>query len=259
MDWNTVGVSIGNGLSIGAGVLGAVNLIGLPVSYIANRFVYHSTPMRIILTLVAIPLSIFLLIGMLIYQAVTLGTGIAKVHYFGYLPFVPKRAENAPVTGNETGPTEMGWIEPLLAPVWRWIRDVLFGGFVLHLDEQADRAAIERMIEVGAKLVPLTKKGTPGLVILEEAVALAQQAARAPTREDALELEARQRALLTPPQELPPQSQPVNLVVSRPLPPPSPSPPPPATEDQTPPQDESSLLPISDLEVSDLNQTQEGQ
>ena len=90
MDWNSVGVSIGNGLAVGFGALSTVNLIGLPISYVMNRYVYHSRGMRILLGIVAAMLSIPILLCMLVYQALTGGTGIQKVHYFGYIPILLK-------------------------------------------------------------------------------------------------------------------------------------------------------------------------
>lgn len=191
IDWNQVGISIGTGMAIAAGVLGVVNLIGLPVSYVLNRFVYHGTGMRILLAIVATILSIFILPCMLIYQGITLGTGMQKVHYFGFLPLIYRGPEKPNVTPDNS---PMGWILPLVTPVWNFIRDTLLGGLLDHRDTPADVEAYDHAGE--AILLPVELRGNPKFAILEQAVMLAQEAAQAPTKEQALALEEQQQALL---------------------------------------------------------------
>lgn len=189
IDANQIFTSVGTGMALAASVLGAVNLIGIPVSYVLNRFVYHGTKMRILLALVTVILSIPLLIGMLIYQGITWGSGIQKVHYFGYLPLIYKGGDK-PAERPDTGP--MGWILPLVTPVWNFIRDTLLGGFVEHHDTPADVAAFN---QAGAAiLLPPELKGS-ALAISEEAVELALEAAKALTRDQAETLEQQQMAV----------------------------------------------------------------
>ena len=191
IDWNQVGAGIGTGLALGASTLGAVNLIGLPVSYVLNRFVYHGTGMRILLAIVTAILSIPILLGMLIYQGITWGSGMQKVYYFGYLPLIHKGPEKPTVTPDNS---PMGWILPLVTPVWNFIRDTVLGGLLDHRDTPAD---VEAFGKAGAAmLLPVELRGNPKYAILEQAVMLAQEAAQAPTKEQALALEEQQQALL---------------------------------------------------------------
>ena len=193
IDWNTIGVSIGAGIATGFGILGAVNIIGLPVSYVANRYIYHNTGMRILLCIVTAILSIPLFIGMIVYQWLS-RDGLRKTHYFGYLPFLMKRT-------NIAESKEMGWFEPLIMPILNWIRDTLFGGFIDNRDLPEDIAAYEHAAD--AILLPMELKGS-AQAISEAAVELALEAARAPTRDQAEALEEQQLAVLAA------QKQPVN-------------------------------------------------
>ena len=190
IDWNQVGISIGTGMALAAGVLGVVNLIGLPVSYVLNRFVYHGTGMRILLAIVTAILSIFILPCMLIYQLISWG-GMQKAYYFGFLPLIYRGPEKPNVKPDNS---PMGWILPLVTPVWNFIRDTLLGGLLDHRDTPAD---VEAFNQAGAAiLLPVELRGNPKYAILEEAVMLAQEAAQAPTKEQALALEEQQQALL---------------------------------------------------------------
>ena len=191
MDWNTfintIGPSIGAGLFTGFAVLGAVNIIGLPVSYVANRYIYHNKWMRFLLCIVTAMLSIPLFIGMIVYQKIT--GGIRKAHYFGYMPFFMKQVDSAVES------KEMGWFEPLLIPVWNWIRDMLFGGLVEHHDLEEDNIAYEHAAD--SILLPLELKKS-AQAISEAAVRLALEAAEAPTQAQAEMLEEQQMAERTP-------------------------------------------------------------
>jgi hypothetical protein len=189
IDANTVVNSIGNGMKIGASVLGAVNIIGLPVSYVANRFIYHSKGMRFLLCIVTAILSIPILLGMLAYQGITWGTGIKQVHYFNYLPFITKSGDVKRVDSGE-----IGWIESVLTPLWDTVYDILFGGVIDHLDLPEDELAFQQSCDT--ILLPMEQKGDPRVAIQEKAVELAQEAARAQTKEDALALEQDQQSLL---------------------------------------------------------------
>lgn len=183
IDWSSVGVSIGAGIATGVGLLSAVNIIGLPVSYVANRYIYHNKGMRFLLCVVAAILSIPLFVGMVVYQWMT-GEGIRKVHYFGYLPFLTKGEKT--ITKE---PVEMGWFEPALLAIWNWFCDTLFGGFVEHHDTPEDVAAYKHAAD--SILLPVEQKGS-AQAISEVAVGLALEAAEAQTRDQALQLEAQQ-------------------------------------------------------------------
>ena len=197
-----IGVGLGNGLATSFSVLGAVNFIGMPVSYMANRFIYHSKGMRILLSLVAAVLSVPLVLGMIIYQLFTWGNGLQKAHYFGYMPFIIKSKTAA----EEKAELEnMSWIESLVAPIWAFIRDVLFGGFVDHREEADDKIAFEKAAE--AILVPIEDKDDPTKVILEKVMALAQKAAQAATKDKSLEFEQEALILLQGRSSAPPQEQ----------------------------------------------------
>jgi hypothetical protein len=181
----SIGAGIGTGFAASASILGAVTAFGIPVSYVANRYIYHSKGMRFLLTIVAAILSIPLLIGMGIYQLVTWGKGLAKVHYFGYMPFISQRP-------TESTKEEGGWFIPLLTPIWNFVRDTLFAGFIEHQDLPDDkRAYLQSMDSI---LLPLEKKGDPLLSVNESVVLKALEAAQQLTREDALALEEEQLA-----------------------------------------------------------------
>jgi hypothetical protein len=190
IDWNQVAIGLGNGLATSLSVLGAVNLIGIPVSYVANRFIYHSKGMRVLLSIVSFILSIPLLFGMIIYSLF----GLQKAHYFGYLPFIVK---SKTAEEEKAEAANMSWIESLISPIWAFIRDVLFAGFVDHRDTPEDRIAFEQA--GGAILVPIEQKGDPTKVILEKVMVLAQQAAQAVTKEKSLRLEGEAQGLLSRP------------------------------------------------------------
>lgn len=189
IDAKTVGVSIGKGMALGASVLFVVDIIGLPVSYVANRFIYHSKGMRFLLCIFTAILSILILPIMCLYQGLTGGTGIKKIHYFNYLPFMTNSGDVKQVNSGE-----IGWLESVLIPVWNIVYDVLFGGITDNLNLPEDVVAFQQ--SCNTILLPLEQKGDPRVVIQEKAVELAQEAAKAPTKEDALALEQDQESLL---------------------------------------------------------------
>jgi hypothetical protein len=120
--------------------------------------------------------------------------GLQKAHYFGYLPFIVK-SKTAEEEKAESA--NMSWIESLISPIWAFIRDTLFAGFVDHRDTPEDRIAFEQA--GGAILVPIEQKGDPTKVILETVMVLAQQAAQAATKEESLDLEGKAQGLLSMP------------------------------------------------------------
>jgi hypothetical protein len=173
VDAKQVGIRIGIGMATAASVLGAVSVIGLPVSYVANRFIYHSKGMRALLVIVTAILSIFILPVMLIYQTVTWG-GLAKAHYFGYLPFIMKESADAKAKPTEdTG--EVGWFMPAVIAIWTTVRDFLFGGLIDHRELSADQAAFSNSVET--MLVDKKFQGDPKYVVIDVATKLAQAAA----------------------------------------------------------------------------------
>lgn len=183
----SIGAGIGNGIAASASVLGGITAFGIPVSYVANRYIYHSKGMRVLLTIVAAILSIPLLLCMLIYQTVTWGTGLAKVHYFGYMPFISQGA-----TSEDKG--ESGWFMPLLTPIWTFVRDTLFAGLIEHQDLPEDKDAYLHSMD--SILLPLAQKGQG---VNEQAVLEALEAAQQLTKADAQMLEEEQKTLLMTP------------------------------------------------------------
>jgi hypothetical protein len=186
-----VGLAVANGAIAAASVLGAINIIGLPVSYIANRFIYHTKGMRILLCIVTAILSIPILIGMIIYQIVTLG-GMQKVHYFNYMPL--KADYLPPPPPKDQG--MMSWFGSIPTDIWNTVTGVLSGGFYENRTEAVDKEAYEN--SMSSILLPIEQKGDPQLAILEAVVQLSQDAAMAGSSEDALQLETLQRNLLRP-------------------------------------------------------------
>lgn len=186
---SSIATGIGNGMATSASVLGAVTAIGIPVSYMANRYIYHSKGMRVLLTIVAAILSIPLLIGMIIYQTVTWG-GLAKAHYFGYMPFISQ----GPMEG---GKEESGWFIPLLTPIWNFVSNTLFAGFIEHQDLPEDKVAYLHSMD--SILLPLVQKNDPRLAVNEAIVLKALEAAQQLTREGALALEEDQQEMMALP------------------------------------------------------------
>lgn len=169
-----LGIGIGKGAAIGFTALAIFTFVGLPVSYVANRFIYHSKGMRGLLCLVTAVLSIPIFLCMAIYQTITAGNGLAKIHYFGYLPFIYKGAPDSVTKSDDYG---VDWIMSFFWRAVYWIRDTLLSGFVDHRETDQDQAAFKEACRFG--LVPESDKGDPAIVILEKAVELAQQAAKA--------------------------------------------------------------------------------
>jgi len=188
-----IAIGFGKGAAIGFTALAVFTIIGLPVSYVANRYIYHSSGMRGLLCLVAAVLSIPILLCMMIYQYARLATGTAtKVHYFEYLPFIYKGdGESATgATGDEYG---IDWIASLFWRTWYWIRNTLLEGFINYRDTPADQAAFRQACTVG--LVPEALKNNPKYVILEQAVEFAQLAAQTPGLACFQEIEMLQKTL----------------------------------------------------------------
>lgn len=187
MDVNDVltrmGAGIGQGMAASASLLGAITVFGIPVSYVANRYIYHRKGMRALLTIVAAILSIPILLCMLIYQGITWGNGLSKVHYFGFMPFITRGMERP----TESMEDEMGWFMPLLTPIWNFVRDTLFAGFIEHRDTSEDESAYNN--SMNSILLPLERKNDPRLAVSEGAVLKALEAAHQMTKEGALALE----------------------------------------------------------------------
>lgn len=194
MDLNDVltsaGTGIGQGMAASFSLLAGVTVFGIPVSYMTNRFIYHSKGLRFLLTIVGAILSIPLLLGMIIYQLVTWGNGIAKVHYFGYIPLLTKGSEQPA----KSGPGEMGWFLPLLTPIWEFVCDTLLAGFIDHRDTIEDQSAYASSMDT--ILLPLAQKGQG---VNEQVVLKALEAAQQATTSDALILEHEQMELLKTP------------------------------------------------------------
>lgn len=92
-----MGTDIGGNISFGltSGIVLALTTaaVVLPASYIMNRFIYHTGPMRTLMGVVAAAGSVLSLVALLAYKAYTVGMGTsASVQYFGLLPIFLRAA-----------------------------------------------------------------------------------------------------------------------------------------------------------------------
>jgi hypothetical protein len=99
MDGNTLGTALGVGLATGISTLFGITLLFLPASWVMNRFIYHSTGMRIVLGFIAAIGSIF---SFAIILGGTLSGAFQKIHYFSLLPISIKNAPSPTPSGYGT-------------------------------------------------------------------------------------------------------------------------------------------------------------
>jgi hypothetical protein len=82
-----IGGNISFGLTTGIVLALTTAAVILPASYIMNRFIYHTGPMRTLMGVVAAAGSVFSLVALLAYKAYAVSQGQSgTVHYFGLLP-----------------------------------------------------------------------------------------------------------------------------------------------------------------------------
>lgn len=96
MDGTTLGAAFGIGIATGISTLFGITLLFLPASWVMNRFIYHSTGMRIVLGFIAAIGSVF---SLAIILGGTLSGAFKKIHYFSLLPTFAKGPPRAAPSG----------------------------------------------------------------------------------------------------------------------------------------------------------------
>lgn len=172
-----VWVSFVSGLTIVLGIASAV----IPASYVMNRFIYHSGPMRTILGFIASNPIIFVvvLVGRL-FDSVT-GAGLGKSPYLGILPIF----EAEPVGEEEGGYFTM--FKKMWAAITEPLRWSYDQGKYEHAVEHLLLPAGSKSTNVdlgGGKVVPVYNGG-----VCPEFLALARRAGGLSTRDWATEMD----------------------------------------------------------------------
>jgi len=124
-----IATALGNGIAVGLLTMLGITILFLPASWIMNRFVYHTTLMRVLLG-AATAHSMGLGFAVVLFGC--LMGSFKKVHYFGLFPtFLSAAAE------------PVGWMGPLLR-LW----NVVTHPFRINMDGgQADVDALKATIE----------------------------------------------------------------------------------------------------------------
>jgi len=107
------------GLATGLGIMVALTLVLLPISYVMNRYIYHHWTMRLllaVLTVVALPIA---WIGLFF---------VPRIHYFGLVPLLR--------SGDATAADPEGWF----AGLWRFL-NILKHPFLEMMSEPDDQTA----------------------------------------------------------------------------------------------------------------------
>jgi hypothetical protein len=90
MDTTSLLKSVGTGLGIGLSAAIGLTIVLLPVSWVMNRFIYHTGVMRLLLGFVTLCVSPIVFIGMVVLKFAGLIMNkefLTKVPYGGLLPF----------------------------------------------------------------------------------------------------------------------------------------------------------------------------
>jgi hypothetical protein len=132
-----VGLAFGSSIASSLLIVLVITFITLPVSYIVNRYIYHTWTMRVILGYVALVVWPTAMLALTVLRV--LGK-IDKVNYFGQFPLV--------MAGEQ--PSSSGWLLPRLGT---FLHGTLLQPLNLYWDKVAYDATIEPL------LLPKESKG----------------------------------------------------------------------------------------------------
>jgi len=82
MDTTRLASSLGAGFATGLSTLLIAVILLMPLSYVMNKFIYHSVPMRLVLGFITFILPVLAFIAMIVIR-VREGS---PIHYFGLIP-----------------------------------------------------------------------------------------------------------------------------------------------------------------------------
>ncbi len=125
-----VGLAFGSSIASSLLIVLAITFITLPVSYIVNRYIYHTWTMRVILGYVALVVWPTAMLALTVLRV--LGK-IDKVNYFGQFPLV--------MVGEQ--PSSSGWLLPRLGA---FLHGTLLQPLNLYWDKVAYDATIEPLL-----------------------------------------------------------------------------------------------------------------
>jgi hypothetical protein len=148
-----MGTDIGGNIAFGltSGIVLALTTVAvvLPASYVMNRFVYHTGPMRSLMGLIVAigsVLSLAFLIGYKIYTWANGGS--AAVHYFGLLPIFLNSGDDASSGGSFLKDDVPNYL-------WNMIRDPVS----LFYDKEGYTATVSAMVDAYRARVPHLPEG----------------------------------------------------------------------------------------------------
>ncbi len=146
-----IGGNIAFGLTSGI-VLALVSAAAvLPASYVMNRFVYHTGPMRTLMGIIAAAGSVLSLALLIAYKVYTWANGgFTTVHYFGLLPIF-LRNEESDVSG--------GGSSFLKDTVPNYLWDMFRDPVSLFYDKEGYTATVGAMVDSYRARVPHLPEG----------------------------------------------------------------------------------------------------
>ncbi len=144
-----MGTDIGSNITFGltSGIVLALTTAALvlPASYVMNRFVYHTGPMRTLMGIVAAVGSVLSMVILLAYKVYTLSVGTsAYVHYFGLLPVFLRE----PTDGSGGGDSFLK--DKVPDYMWNMVRDPVS----LFYDKDAYTESVSSMVDAYRARVP---------------------------------------------------------------------------------------------------------
>lgn len=138
-----IGGNIAYGLTSGIILALTTTALVLPASYVMNRFVYHTGPMRTLIGVVAAAGSVLSLAALIAYKIYTVTNGgSAAVHYFGLLPIFLRGSDE--VSGSSFLKDDVPNY------LWNMIRDPVS----LFYDKEGYTAAVSAMVDAYRARVP---------------------------------------------------------------------------------------------------------
>jgi len=120
--------SIGTGIAVGISTLSFALFSLLPASYMMNKYVYHTPPMRAIIGILA---GMGSMVTFAIILIGCLSDKFPKVHYFGLLPTFATSGDSQP----------SGWFA-IVFKIWNYIRHP----FLMYFNQEAFEKSIESML-----------------------------------------------------------------------------------------------------------------
>lgn len=146
-----IGGNIAFGLTSGIVLALTTTALVLPASYVMNRFVYHTGPMRTLMGIVAAAGSVLSLVILLAYKVYTVANDkSAAVHYFGLLPIF-FRNEGSDVSG--------GGDSFLKDTVPNYLWDMIRNPVSLFYNEEGYTATVSAMVDSYRARVPHLPEG----------------------------------------------------------------------------------------------------